>query len=106
MKISELWTIDIRKEILDEITRLNCIQRKPDIWIYIRCTVEESMRSITNRNKTPEIYDKKEKLELILDAYDKFFASQDNVIIVNRNGKLPNKIHEEIILELKKIGAL
>ena len=104
--ISYIQTIDIRKEILDEITKLNCIQRKPDVWIYVRCTVEESMKSIANRNGTPEIYDKEEKLRLILDAYDKFFASQDNVIIANRDGRLPNEIHEEIIMKLKKIGAL
>lgn len=104
--ISYIQTINIKKEILDEITKLNYVQMKPDVWIYLRCTVEESIKSIANRNGVPEIYDKKEKLELILSAYDKFFAAQDNVIIADRNGRLPDEIHKEIISKLKIMGIL
>lgn len=101
--ISYIQTIKISKELLEAITKLNTIQRAPDIWIYLRCSVDESIASIAKRNGTPEIYDKREKLEQILFAYDNFFESRDNVIISMRNGKDVNEVHEEIMLKLRKI---
>lgn len=104
--LSYIHTIDIDKEFLEVLTRLNLLQRNPDVWIYLRCTVEESIASIAKRNDAPEIFDKREKLERILLSYDKFFESQNNVIIINRNGMNIEEVHNEIILRLKKLNIL
>ncbi|HOC96357.1 MAG TPA: dTMP kinase [bacterium] len=101
--IAYIQTIDIDKQFLKEIIRLNFIQRRPDIWIYIRCTADESIASIRERKGKPEIYDNKEKIESILFNYDKFFKTQNNVIVVNRNGRTPEEINNELILKLNKI---
>lgn len=104
--LSYIHTINIDSKFLDALTRLNLLQKVPDVWIYLRCTVEESIASIAKRNDAPEIFDKREKLEQILLAYDKFFESQNNVIIINRNGMNIDEVHNEIILKLKKINIL
>ncbi len=101
--IAYIQTMDIDKQFLDEIIRLNSIQKQPDIWIYIRCTAEESIESIKKRKGKPEIYDNKEKIQSILSNYDKFFNSKNNVIVINRNGRTPEEIHSELILKLNKI---
>lgn len=97
------------KRFYEALKALNFLARKPDLWIYITCTVEQSLGSVDKRNDTKEIFDKKEYLEKIYTLYNDFFAEENKrtkVIVIERGNKTTIEMHEEIVQKLKEIGAI
>ena len=93
----------LKEELFNHIFGINKMQRLPDIWIYLRCTLDECSNSLNNRiDKTKEIFDNKEFVEKTISAYDEFFDNRENTIIIERNGKNIEEIHKEILEKLKE----
>ena len=97
------------KRFYEALKALNFLARKPDLWIYITCTVEKSLGSVDTRNGTKEIFDKKEYLEKIYDLYNDFFEKEKErteIITIERGEKTAEEMSAELIEKLKKIGAI
>lgn len=95
-------TINIDKIFYNHLAGLNLIQREPDAWIYLKCTLKESISSVANRNNSKEIFDNEDSIKKTIKAYDSVFANEKNVIEIERNGKNAEEIHKEIVEKLKE----
>ena len=95
-------TINIDKIFYNHLAGLNLIQKEPDAWIYLKCTLEESILSVTNRNNSKEIFDNEDSIKKTIKAYDSVFANEKNVIEIERNGRNAEEIHKEIVEKLKE----
>lgn len=84
------------------LTKINEDFPLPDITLLIEIPLEESIKRIGKRGEEAQVYEEKEKLKHILNAYRKLTKTFPGFKIIDGSGTI-QETHKKIMHEVKKV---